>query len=205
MQPDESARRVSVIACGALASRVRTIAARRHWPVEVHALPPLLHNHPDRIAQAVDDLARTLAADSATVAVAYADCGTYGALDRVCESRGLRRFPGLTCYDVLAGADEVAKLFTEQPGTYLLTDFLVKSFRRTVWAELGLDRRPDLRDDYFANYRRVVWLAGQRTEVLERSAAEVAEMLGLPLFIVDVGDTNLERELETLLEAKVGR
>ncbi|HLX78612.1 MAG TPA: DUF1638 domain-containing protein [Acidimicrobiales bacterium] len=196
---------MSVIACGALASRVRAIAARRNWPVEVHALPPLLHNHPDRIAQAVEDLARTLTTDGATVAVAYADCGTYGALDRVCETRGLRRLPGLTCYDVLAGADEVAKLFTEQPGTYLLTDFLVKSFRRTVWAELGLDRHPELRDDYFANYRRVVWLAGQRTEGLERSATEVARMLGLPLSIIDVGDKNLERELETLLKAQVER
>src|SRR5438105_376775 len=44
--------RVAVIACGALGGHVRAIAGRRGWPVEVHTLPALLHNRPERIAAA---------------------------------------------------------------------------------------------------------------------------------------------------------
>ena len=58
-----------------------------------------------------------------------------------------------------AGADRLERFFDEQPGTYLLTDFLVRSFARTVLQELGLDRWPELRDTYFGHYTRVVWLA----------------------------------------------
>ena len=96
------------------------------------------------------------------MAVGYADCGTYGSLDEVCERLGLRRLEGLHCYDVYAGASQIETFFADQPGTYLLTDFLVKSFARTVETELGLDRWPELRDEYFRHYTRVVWLAQER-------------------------------------------
>ena len=98
--------------------------------------------------------------------MAYADCGTYGALDAVCSELGLRRLPGLHCYDLFAGESRLAAFLDEQPGTYLLTDFLVRSFDRTVVRELGLDRHPELRDDYFRHYTRVVWLAQEPDETL---------------------------------------
>ena len=107
------------------------------------------------------------------VAVGYADCGTYGALDEVCDRLGLKRLEGLHCYDVYAGASRVEEFFADQPGTYLLTDFLVKSFARTVETELGLDRHPELLADYFGHYTRVVWLAQEETPEL-REAAEAA-------------------------------
>ncbi len=130
-------------------SRRPTIVARRGWPVDVHPLPPLLHNQPQLIAGEVRALAHELSASYDDVAVAYADCGTYGALDEVCAELGLRRLPGLHCYDLFAGESRLASFLDEQPGTYLLTDFLVRSFDRTVVRELGLDRHPELRDDYF--------------------------------------------------------
>ena len=43
----------------------------------------------------------------------------------------------------------------EEPGTYFLTDFLARTFEHTVVRELGLDRHPELRDDYFRHYTRV--------------------------------------------------
>jgi hypothetical protein len=190
---------VAVIACGALAGLVREIAARRGWRVQVHALPAGLHNRPDRIAPAAEALALRLQAGGMRVALGYADCGSYGALDQLCQRLGLRRLAGLHCYDVLGGSDRVRAVLAREPGTYLLTDYLVGSFRRTVLAGLGLDRHPELWPDYFGHYRRVVWLAQQRSARLDAQAAAIAARFGLPLRIIDVGHTGLERELELLV------
>ena len=188
-----------MIACGALGGHIREIAVRRGWQVEVHTLPSLLHNRPERIAPAAERLARELQARGLRVALGYADCGSYGALDGLCERLNLRRLPGLHCYDVLAGPDRLREMFEREPGTYLLTDFLVRSFRRSVLAELGLDANPELWPDYFGHYRRLVWLAQSRDGGLDAEAAAIAAMFGLPLTVLDVGTGGLEHELELLL------
>jgi Protein of unknown function (DUF1638) len=188
-----------VIACGAIAQPCGEIIARRGWDARVYPLPPLLHNRPELIAAEVEELATSLAPHTGTIAVAYADCGTYGALDEVCERLGMRRLPGLHCYDVFAGPDRLQRFFSEQPGTYLLTDFLVRAFQRAVVEELGLRQHPELRDAYFGSYSRVVWLAQQPDAELSALAAAAAETIGLPLTVVDVGTVRLERELERLL------
>jgi hypothetical protein len=190
---------VGVVACGAIAADIATLAEQHEWDIEIHPLPPLLHNHPARIADEVDAALDGLGEHHDRLAVAYADCGTYGALDELCERRGIKRLGGQHCYDVYAGGPEVARLLEAEAGTYLLTDFLALSFRRTILAELGLDKRPELRDDYFGRYRRVVWLAQRRTPVLEQGAQDAAAALGLPLEIVDVGLAGLETELVGLL------
>jgi hypothetical protein len=191
-----------VIACGALAGHIREIATRRGWQIELHSLPSLLHNHPERIAPAAERLARELQARGMRVALGYADCGSYGALDELCARLGLRRLPGLHCYDVLAGPDRLRGMFEREPGTYLLTDFLVRGFRRSVLAELGLNAHPELWPDYFGHYRRVVWLAQSRDPALNAEAAAIAGLFGLPLTVLDVGTAGLERELELLLAAQ---
>ncbi len=198
-RPEGSSGRVALVACGALAQPAASVVARTGLPVDVHPLPPLLHNQPQRIAGEVERLATRLAASYRTVAVGYADCGTYGALDEVCARLGLRRLEGLHCYDVYAGASQVERFFSDQPGTYLLTDFLVRSFRRTVVAELGLDRYPELRDDYFGHYTRAVWLAQERDPELATLAEDAATVLGLPLTVVPTGTAGLERALRALL------
>ncbi len=134
------------------------------------------------------------------VVLAYADCGTYGALDELCARYGVRRLPGLHCYDVFAGASRVAAMFEAEPGTYVLTDFLLRSFDRSVLAELGLDRYPGLWPDYFGHYKRLVWLAQEPTAALAAEADRVAGMFGLPLTRVEVGVSRLEQELSLLLE-----
>src|SRR4051794_4050090 len=190
----------ALIACGALAQPAAEIVARRGWPVAVHPLPPLLHNQPQLIAGEVRTLALALAATHDVVAVAYADCGTYGALDVVCSELGLRRLPGLHCYDLFAGESRLASFLDEQPGTYLLTDFLVRSFRRTVVRELGLDRHPELREDYFRHYTRAVWLAQEPDDPdLRERAAHAADRLGLPLTVIPTGEGRLEAALADLL------
>src|SRR3984957_6676575 len=200
-QADQQSQAVQavVIACGALGGPIRDIAARRGWPIELHCLPALLHSRPAAIAPQVERLAVAAQARSLPVAVGYADCGTYGALDELSARLRLRRAPGLHCYDLLAGPDRVAALFEAEPGTYVLTDFLVRSFRRTVLAGLGLDRYPELWPDYFGHYRRLVWLAQARDPALEAEAEAVAAQFGLPLTVIDTGLSRLERELEHLL------
>ena len=145
-------------------------------------------------------LATALLADYDQVAVGYADCGTYGALDEVCDDLGLRRLPGLHCYDLFAGESRLAAFLDEQPGTYLLTDFLVRSFERTVVRELGLDRYPELRDDYFRHYSRAIWLAQEPDDPeLQALAATAAVRLGLPLTVIPTGDGRLEEALAELV------
>ena len=141
----------------------------------------------------------TALASGRTVVLAYADCGSYGALDELCSRYGVRRLPGLHCYDVFAGSPRVAAMFEAEPGTYVLTDFLLRSFDRSVLAELGLDRYPQLWPDYFGHYRRLVWLAQEPTAALEAAAQRVAAKFGLPLTRVDTGVSRLERELSRLV------
>jgi uncharacterized protein DUF1638 len=199
-----SAPRTAVVSCGALALHVRGIAARRGWPVDVHPLPPALHNRPERIAPEVRRQLTRLCARYDRVAVAFADCGTRGSLDEVLAGTGIERLRGDTCYDVLS-CDEVQQALAEEPGTYFLTDFLVRTFERSVVRPLGLDRHPELRDAYFAHYRRVIWLSQRPTPELREAAHAAAERLGLPLEERDVGESGLERQLEELLCAPATR
>ena len=199
--PSERGHQVALIACGAIAQPAAAVVDRRGWPVDVHPLPPLLHNHPDRIAEEVRTLATQLGESYDRVVIGYADCGTYGALDEVCRELGVDRLPGLHCYDLYAGPSRLETFFDEQPGTYLLTDFLVRSFGRTVIQEMGLDRYPELRDTYFGNYTRVVWLAQAPDAELRALAEDAAARIGLPLTVVDTGDHGLEAALAGLVAA----
>jgi hypothetical protein len=169
-----------VIGCGALASELRAVlvAGGLDQAVEVRYLPAHFHNRPDRIVPA---LSEALADEPGRqVLVAYADCGTGGALDRfVAERPDTTRLPGAHCYELFAGADVFAALHDAEPGTFYLTDYLAKHFDPLVWQGLGLDRHPELRDTYFGNYRRVVLLSQSDDAGVVEAGRDAAEQLGL--------------------------
>ena len=188
----------AVIACGAIATHIKNLIEREQLEIAIIPLPPLLHNHPEKIAGEVEAKIKELQPKYAKLAVAYADCGTYGQLDQVIEKYGIARLRGNHCYDLFAGAERVNQMTSQ--GTFFLTDYLVKGFHRSVIVELGLDRHPELRDDYFKNYQKIVWLAQQPTEELEIAAQAAADLLQLPLEIENVGESGLLNELKRLLD-----
>lgn len=190
---------IGIVACGALATHIADIVTENAIDAVIYPLPPLLHNRPEKIAGEVDALLTEIKVKHTNCAVAYADCGTYGALDSVIKAHGVKRLGGNHCYDIFAGTSKIEELMESDAGTYFLTDFLIKSFHRSVIVELGLDKRPELRDDYFKNYSRVIWLAQQPTDELKVLAHQAAQEIGLPLEIENVGYGQLSSQVLALL------
>jgi hypothetical protein len=171
-----SGRKVLVIACGALA---REVLALRLDAIDLTCLPASLHNHPERIPEAMRAKIRANRAAYDEILCLYGDCGTGGALDRVLAEEGVRRIEGAHCYAFFASEDAFAALAEEEPGTFYLTDFLARHFDTLVIKGLGLDRFPQLRDDYFGAYRRVVHLAQFDDPETTAKARAAADRLGL--------------------------
>jgi hypothetical protein len=172
----DGARKILVITCGALA---REVLALRLEHIDVVCLPAQLHNHPRRIPEAMRTKIRANRGDYDEILCLYGDCGTGGELDRVLEEEGVRRIDGAHCYAFYAGEETFSALAEEEPGTFYLTDFLVRHFDALVIKGLGLDRFPQLRDDYFGNYRRVVHLAQFDDLEVAAKARAAADRLGL--------------------------
>jgi hypothetical protein len=179
---DGAARQISllVLACGAIAREVLAVIALNGWThVDVRCLPAKLHSRPERIPAAVDAKLTELAGRYDRVFVAYADCGTGGALDPVLERHGVERLPGAHCYGFLAGNDAWDAMHEEEPATFYLTDFLARHFDALVVRALKLDSHPELMTLVFGNYRRLVYLAQTDDDDLDRRAEAAAELLGL--------------------------
>lgn len=177
-----------LLACGALAKELVSIQRQNGWDhLRIQCLPAELHNTPDRIPAAVEAALATYTKEYRHVFVAYADCGTGGQLDNVLEKYGIQRIPGAHCYEFFAGSDVFSALAEREPGTFYLTDFLVRHFDRLVVEGLGLDRHPELKEQYFGNYRKLVYLAQDNEAELGAMAREHAQFLELEYEAIDTG------------------
>ena len=185
-----------VIACGALAREIEALRRANGWTaLDVVCLPPELHNRPERIAPAVRDKIRAHRAGYAEIFVAYGDCGTRGALDAVLREEGVERIAGAHCYEFFATPAAFAALAEAEPGTFYLTDFLLRHFERLVIQGLGIDRHPELLPAYFGNYRRLVYLAQAPKADAESQAQTIAERLGLEYRFQSTGYGGLGQSL----------
>ncbi len=191
----------ALVICGALGREVKEMSVRRRWDVDIHGLSALLHLYPTRIVSELRDKLRELKPRYDKVVVVYGDCGTAGRLDPVLDELGVSRVPGPHCYEMFAGRELFLEVSDERPATYFLTDWLVRNFSRAVVRGLGLDRYPDLKPVYFGNYESILYLRQVPNPKLAEKAAEIAEYLGLPLEIRDVGLGELEERLAALVEA----
>ncbi len=194
--------KIGIVACGAIVREMIAVARRQKWDFELTAVPAQYHMEPDRIAPAVGREIDAWAGRFDLILVGYADCGTAGTLDvLLARHEHVVRIPGPHCYEFYGGAtfDSHAE---EHPGTFYLTDFLAHHFDGLVWTGLGLDRYPQLRDDYFGNYTHVLYLqqgAGQDESGRARAAAQ---RLGLEYLHADTGLDELESRLVTIVEER---
>ena len=198
----DTKRGTLIIACGALAREIAALRRANDWEgLEVSCLPPELHNRPERIPAAVQEKIRANRERYHSIFVAYADCGTGGKLDAVLAQEGVERLPGAHCYEFFAGAPSFAELSDAEPGTFYLTDFLTRHFERLVVRGLGIDRHPELAQEYFRNYRKVVYLGQIRSTALLDEARRIASNLGLAFEHRHTGYGELGTHLAALVAA----
>jgi len=191
--------RTALVVCGALAREVLALKERYGWHVDVLGVPALLHNEPGKIPGAVLERIRKARQEYERVIVVYGDCGTGGLLDRMLEKEGVQRVAGPHCYEIYADGT-FDQLMSNAPGTFFLTDYLLMSFDHLVLERLGIVKHPELKQDYFKNYTRVVYLAQRGDSSLAERAKLAADSLGLPLEIHQTGYGKLETRLKGLIE-----
>jgi Protein of unknown function (DUF1638) len=195
----DSRRGILVIACGALAREIAALRRLNNWTaLEVRCLPAELHNRPERIAPAVRETIRANRGRYRTLFVAYGDCGTGGQLDAVLQEEGVERIAGAHCYEFLAGTRTFEELSEAEPGTFYLTDFLIRHFDRLVTRGLGLDRHPELAGEYFRHYRKLVYLAQTHAPAAIERAKQIAQRMGFEFEHRFTGYGELGRRLGAL-------
>ena len=198
-----SARGTLVIACGALAREIAALRRANGWSsLDVRCLPAELHNHPERIAPAVRAEVRKQRERYAEILIAYGDCGTRGELDAVLKEEGVERLPGAHCYEFFATPAVFAQLSDAEPGTFYLTDFLLRHFERLVVRSLGLDRHPELAAEYFRHYKKLVYLAQRELPADIERARAIAASFGFAFEYRFTAYGQLGTRLRTLMASQ---
>lgn len=193
------APRVLVLACGALARELLELTSTHRLDnVTIECLPAALHNQPAKIPAALRARLETTRDDYDTVLVGYADCGTAGAIDELCNELGIERLPGAHCYEVYAGGGRFQEMHEADPTVFYVTDFLARHFDRLVMQGLGIADHPELLQHYFGNYTTLRYLAQTADQQLDRDARLAATKLGLRYERVQTGYGDLSGAVVTL-------
>lgn len=194
---------ILVIACGALVREITELKERYGWDhLQLKCLDAKLHMRPERIPGRLRDMIRKYRDEYDQIFVAYADCGTTGGIDKVLAEEGIQRLPGAHCYQFFAGTEKFAALADAEPGTFYLTDFLARHFDQFVTRPLKFEQHPELRDAYFGNYRKLVYLSQKPDPAVLAAAKQAAVKLKLEFEHVPVGYGELETGLQKVAAGK---
>jgi len=194
-----------LIACGALARELLALIEVNNFDhMDITCIPASIHNTPKDIPEAMRAKIREHRDDYGRIVALFADCGTGGMLDVVLAEEGVERIHGAHCYEFYTGPSAFAELAEQELGTFYLTDFLAQHFDRLVVRPLKLDSHPELRDAYFGNYRRLIYLSQRIDEDLLRAAKVAADRLMLEFEHVHCGYGELETSLRMQLEGRNG-
>jgi hypothetical protein len=192
---------VGLIICGALGREVSEMVRKNEWDAEVIGVPAIDHVFPERIAPHVEKRILARRDEYERLIVVFGDCGSGGELDRMLsEHPDIERIRGPHCYEFYGGK-EFHTWMENEPGTFFLTDFMVRTFQGLIMKSMGLDRFPALKKDYFRNYKKVLYLAQSEDENLVSRAHEIADYLELPLEIQQTGYVGLEERIAALLDS----
>ena len=192
---------ILIIGCGALAHEVREIIKLNDWDnVRLQCLNADLHNTPKILPAKIKESIDSNINDYSKIFLAYADCGTGGLIDLILKDYDIERLDGAHCYEFYSGSSVFEELSEKEIGTFYLTDFLVKNFDRLVIDGLGIQKYPALKEDYFKNYKNVVYLAQKQDNVLELKARECADYLNLEFSALFTGLNNLENQLSKAMK-----
>jgi hypothetical protein len=129
------------------------------------------------------------------ILVGYADCGTGGLLEQVCADEGVEMLAGAHCYQFFATHQRFDELQDHALGTFYLTDFLARNWERLIWEGMGIAKHPELREMYFGNYTRLVYLEQTNDPKALAAAHDCADRLGLEMHIEPTGYGELETTL----------
>ena len=177
----EIADRLLVIGCGMIAREVLAIKEQLGLDhLDLTCLPAEYHFYPDRIAPAMDKaIVKARAEGYRNIFVGYADCGTGGLLDTVCEKHGVQRMEGPHCFAFYQGREAYRKVADDDMMSFYMTEFLCRQFDAFFMKPLGLDRHPELIPVYFGNYEKLIYLAQTDDPELDKVAESAAKLLGL--------------------------
>ena len=192
---------ILIIGCGAIAHEINEIIKLNDWNnVRLKCLNADLHNTPKKLPKKIKEIIDSSFQEYSKIFLAYADCGTGGLIDSMLKDYDIERLEGAHCYEFYAGSKLFKDLSNREIGTFYLTDFLVKNFERLIIDGLGLSKHPSLKDEYFKNYKKIVYLAQKHNDDLELKAKDCADYLNLEFSIHYTGLDNFENQLNKAMK-----
>ena len=195
--------RTLVLGCGALVNELLALCRLNALDsVKVECLPASLHMEPAKIPGELRTRLDRAAGEYDHILVGYADCGTAGQIDAICDDYGVTRLPGAHCYEFFATSERFTALHDADPTIFYLTDYLTRHFELFVLDGLGITAHPELLPMYFGNYTRLCYLAQTHDPDLDRRAEAAAVRLGLNYERIftgygELGDTFVELRSRT--------
>ena len=192
---------ILIIGCGAIAHEINEIIKLNNWNnVNLQCLNADLHNTPKKLPTKIKETIESNLKEYSKIFLAYADCGTGGLIDSMLKNYDIERLEGAHCYEFYAGSRLFKDLSDREIGTFYLTDFLVKNFKRLVIDGLGISKHPSLKDEYFKNYKNIVYLAQKHDNDLELKAKDCANYLNLEYSVHYTGLDNFEDQLNKAMK-----